>query len=69
MGGLEPSGGPWREKKRKPNVFIATPEKKIRPMGVFFFKEKRDFDFVSCILRANADVVSSSMRKLRKDQI
>ena len=44
MGGLEPFRSPWREKKRKPNVPIATSEKK-RPVGVFFFKEKRDFDF------------------------
>ena len=34
-----------RKKKRKPNVPIATSEKKTRPVGVFFFKEKRDFDF------------------------
>ena len=34
-----------KKENSKPNVPIATSEKKIRPVGVFFFKEKRDFDF------------------------
>ena len=38
-------GAPGEKKKTKPNVPIATSEKKKRPVGVFFFKEKRDFDF------------------------
>ena len=40
MGGLEPSGSPWREKKTKPNVFIATPEKKYAPWAFSFSKKK-----------------------------
>ena len=40
MGGLEPSGSPWREKKRKPNVFIAALKKKPRRAAFFFNKKE-----------------------------
>ena len=40
MRGLEPSGSRRREKKRKPNVLIATPEKKYAQWAFSFSKKK-----------------------------
>ena len=43
MGGLEPSGSPWGEKKRKPNVFTVAPIGRKKSASTFLLPKKNTF--------------------------